>query len=201
MKKLFYSFICLLLLSQPAMADDKVDAEKILQSKINEVLGLLQKGDLEKKVRNEQILEIVKPLFNFNKMAKLSLGKKHWKSITKAERKEYTSSFIKRLQESYLEKLDLYSNEDIVYDEPKLVKKKIQILSHLVSKDNNIDILYKMYKSKKLGWQVYDFEVQGVSVVVTYRSQFDDAMKKDGIKGLLAKLKSADSFTIPDGKE
>ena len=200
MKYLCLSFIYLFILVQPALADDKSDVEKLLQTRINTVVSLLQKNDMDKQERNDKIIEIVTPLFNFEQMAKLSLGKKYWTGITKEQKKEYTSLFVKRLQESYLEKLDLYSNEDIVYDEPERVKKKMYLLTHLVSKDNKIDMLYKLYKSKE-GWKVYDLEIQGVSIVMTYRSQFDGIMKKGTIDDLLAKLQTSDSFTLPDGKK
>jgi len=182
------------------MADEKNEVKVLVQGKIDPALSLLQKKDIEKEERNGRIIEIVSPLFDFEQMAKLSLGKKYWTEITGNEQEKYTSLFIARLQESYLEKLDLYSNEEIVYEEPQEIKNKMHLLTHLVSKDNKIDMLYKLFKSKD-GWKVYDVEIQGVSVVQTYRSQFDGVMKKGTIDDLLAKLQTSGNFALPDGNK
>jgi hypothetical protein len=41
-------------------------------------------------------------------------------------------------------------------------------------------------------------EVGGVSVIQTYRSQFDDALNEGTIESLLEKLKEDDSFAVSE---
>ncbi len=191
MKKLIYLFIVLLMFSRPVLADDLQDVDALVKGKVNAVISLLKRTDIDKKERNRRILDIVKPFINFEQMAKLSLGKKHWLGISKEKRQEYSRLFVKRLEESYIEKLDLYSNEDVVFYEPKQVRKKIHVLTSLDSKNGKVDMLYKLYRSKK-GWQVYDVEVLGVSIVQTYRSQFNGILQKGNIDDLLAKLQTGE---------
>ncbi|MES0446590.1 MAG: ABC transporter substrate-binding protein [Desulfobacterales bacterium] len=187
MKSLLYSVLSLLILSQAAMADDISSAEKLLKSKLDAVFVVLQKNDLEQETKNNEIIEIVTPMFAFSLMARLSLGKKYWSGLTKEYKKKYTDLFVKRLKEAYLEKLNLYTNEIIVYRAPVQVKKKIHIPTELISKDNKIDMLYKLYKSKH-SWKIYDIEIQGVSIISTYRSQFAEVMSTGTIDDLLLKL-------------
>jgi phospholipid transport system substrate-binding protein len=169
------------------MADDISSAEKVLKSKLDAVFVVLQKNDLEQETKNNEIIEIVTPMFAFSLMAKLSLGKKYWSGLTKEYKKKYTDLFVKRLKEAYLEKLNLYTNEIIAYRAPVQVKKKIHIPTELISKDNKIDMLYKLYKSKH-SWKIYDIEIQGVSIISTYRSQFAEVMSTGTIDDLLLKL-------------
>lgn len=187
MKSLLYAVLSLLVLSQTVMADDISSAEKVLKSKLDAVFVVLQKNDLEQEAKNNEIIEIVTPIFDFSLMARLSLGKKYWSGLTKEYKKRFTDLFVKRLKESYLEKLNLYTNEFIVYRAPVQVKKKIHIPTELISKDNKIDMLYKLYKSKS-GWKIYDIEIQGVSIISTYRSQFAEVMSTGTIDDLLLKL-------------
>lgn len=200
MKKLICLLICLFIFSQPVLADDKSDVDAELRERMDAVLLLLKKKDMDKQKRNDEILRFIIPIFDFEKMGKLSLGRKYWPTLTKEQKKEYTTLFVQRIQESYLEKLDLYGDEEAVYEAPFMEKKKIRIMTHLVSKDNNVDMLYKFYKSKK-GWKIYDVEIQGVSVVQTYRSQFDGILKKGTVETLLAKLQTSGNFALPDGKK
>lgn len=187
MKSLLYAVLSLLILSQTVMADDISSAEKVLKSKLDAVFVVLQKNDLEQETKNNEIIEIVTPMFAFSLMAKLSLGKKYWSGLTKEYKKKYTDLFVKRLKEAYLEKLNLYTNEIIVYRAPVQVKKKIHIPTELISKDNKINMLYKLYKSKH-SWKIYDIEIQGVSIISTYRSQFAEVMSTGTIDDLLLKL-------------
>ena len=130
--------------------------------------------------------------FDFSLMARLSLGKKHWKSLTKEKRKEFSNLFVERLKLSYLEKLDLYTDEEVVVDEARLTKKKrVEVLTYLVTKDDKKEMIYKLYKTKKKGWMVYDVDVLGVSIVQTYRSQFSGVLKKETMEQLMERMRSA----------
>ena len=48
-------------------------------------------------------------------------------------------------------------------------------------------MIYKMYKSKK-DWKIYDIEIQGVSIIRSYRSQFSEVLESGSIDDLLQKL-------------
>jgi phospholipid transport system substrate-binding protein len=39
-------------------------------------------------------------------------------------------------------------------------------------------------------WQVYDLSINGISLVASYRSQFDRIVRADSYDGLVARLKS-----------
>ena len=192
MKSFLYSVFILLVMTQTVGADDKDVTKKLLESKIEAAIAVLQKNDLDQEGKNKQIIEIVTPLFDFSLMAKLSLGRKYWPGLTKEERQRFTELFTKRLKESYLDKLNLYTDEKVVFKTPVQVKRKIKIQTELVSKDNKISMLYKFHKSKH-GWLIYDIEIQGVSIISTYRSQFDQALSKGTIDELLLKLENPEN--------
>ena len=194
MKSLLYSVLSLLILSQTVIADDKSAAEAILRSKLEAVISVLQKKELEIEAKKKEIDEIVTPIFDFSLMAKLTLGRKFWPGLAKEKKERFTELFIKRLKESYLEKLTryTYSDEKIVYNTPIQVKKRIHIPTDLISKDNKISMLYKLYKSKQ-NWKIYDIEIEGVSLITTYRSQFDQVLSKGTIDDLLIKLEEPEN--------
>ena len=125
-------------------------------------------------------------------MSRLALGKKHWPSLTQDQKKKFITLFTKRLKDSYLDKMMLYSDEKIKYNAPVQIKKKVHIPTILVSKDNNINMLYKLYKSKQ-GWKIYDLEIQGVSLISTYRSQFEEILRNKTVEDLLAKLEKPEN--------
>ena len=192
MKNLIYAFLFTLILSQAAVADDKKDAEELLKGKLESVIFVLEKKDIDQQAKKKEIVEIVTPMFNFSLMSKLTLGKKHWPGLTKTQKNKFTELFTKRLKDSYLDKMMLYTDEKIEYKESVQVGKKVQIPTILTSKDNKISMLYKLYKSKQ-GWRIYDIEIQGVSLISTYRSQFDEILRRKTVDDLLAKLEKPEN--------
>ena len=174
-------------MGQSAMADDKDDVEQLIKNKLDAVILALEEKDLSLQEKNDRIDEIVSPMFDFPRMAMLTLGRRYWPGMRKAKQARFRELFVKRLKKSYFEKLTRYTNEKIVYDAPVQANKKIRLLTYLISKDNKISILYKFYKPKD-DWKIYDVEIEGVSIIQTYRSQFSEVLQSGTIDDLLLKL-------------
>lgn len=181
-----------LLVIQPVMADNTADAEKVSKKAVNSVLTVLRAKDLSKEEKRSKIEKIINPIFDFQLMAKLALGRKHWLRLNKEERKTFTELFVARLKNSYLEKVGLFADEEVEFKSATEVKKKVHVLAVIVSKDDEISILYKLRKNAGK-WKIYDFEIQGVSMISTYRSQYNEHFGSKGtIADLFEKMKKRD---------
>jgi phospholipid transport system substrate-binding protein len=187
MKVWLYVGLGLLLMSRPVVADEKIAAEEFLKNNLDAVFAVLQKKDLTLQAKNSEVVEIVTPMFDFALMAKLSLGRKYWPDLTQDKKDRFTELFVKRLRKSYLDKLTTYTDEKIIYESPVAVKKKIHIPTHLISKGKKISMLYKLYPSNNV-WKIYDIEIQGVSIIRSYRSQFREILQKGTFDDLLQRM-------------
>ena len=187
MKNLLIAVVILLLFSQSATADDKSEIDDLLKTNLDEVFTVLQKKNLDQQAKNKEIVDIVTPLFDFELMARLSLGKKHWSGLSQDKKERFTELFIKRLKASYLSNFTLYTDEKVSYEPSVQVKEKIHAPTYLISKDKKISILYKFYKAQK-NWKIYDLEIQGVSIIRSYRSQFNSILESGTVDDLLLKL-------------
>jgi phospholipid transport system substrate-binding protein len=186
--KTFLAILAIFIFIRPCVvAGDKETAQDALQSNLDAVLAVLEKKDLAKQAKQKEIEEIVTPMFDFQLMAKLSLGKKHWTGLTPENKDRFTELFIKRLRQSYMNKLTAYTDEKIVYQSAVEVKNKVHIPTDLVSKGQKISMLYKFYASQS-GWRIYDIEIQGVSLIRSYRSQFNEILKTGTFEDLLTKM-------------
>jgi phospholipid transport system substrate-binding protein len=192
MKRLLYSVFILLVMTQTVGADDRDVAKELLENRVDAAIAVLQKNDLDHEEKNKQIIEIVTPLFDFPLMAKLSLGRKYWPDLVNEKRQRFIELFTKRLKTSYLDKLTLYTDEKVVFKTPVQEKRKIKIPTELISKNNTISMLYKLHGSTN-SWLIYDIEIQGVSIISTYRSQFDQVLSKGTIDELLIKLEKPEN--------
>ena len=177
----------LLLSKWDAVVKDPNDPNELVRAKWDAVVKVLQAKDLDKKVKERLISKIVSPMFDFPLMAKLVLGRRHWPKLTTPQREKFTRLFTERLRTSYLEKIKLYTDEKASLKPAVQKKTTIYIPMQLLSKDKKIAILYKLRKVDKR-WKIYDVEIQGVSILLTYRSQFDDILRRDTVTDLLSRL-------------
>jgi phospholipid transport system substrate-binding protein len=192
MKRMLYAALVFLLMSQVGWSDDKSAAKELLIAKIEQALSVLQRKDLVQQEKNKQVVQIVEPIFDYNLMAKLTLGRKYWPDLSEKNRERFTDLFVARLKTSYIDKLSLYTDEKVVYDAPVQEGIKIQIPTSVVSKNKSIAMMYKLYKSSN-SWKIYDIEIEGVSLISTYRSQFYDILNKGTIDDLLIKLEKPEN--------
>jgi len=192
MRKMLYAVLVLLLMSQVGWSDDKNAAKELLMAKVEAALSVLQRKDLVQQEKNKQVVKIVEPIFDYNLMAKLTLGRKYWPGLSEKNREKFTDLFVARLKTSYIDKLSLYTDEKVVYDAPVQEGIKIQIPTSVISKNHRIDMMYKLYKSSN-GWKIYDISIEGVSLISTYRSQFYDILSKGTIDDLLLKLEKPET--------
>jgi len=192
MRSLLYTVLILFITVQTGLTSDVTEAQAILKTKLDATIAVLQKKDLDTQKKNEQLVEIVTPMFDFHLMAKLSLGRKYWPGLSEEKKDEFTDLFIKRLRASYLEKISLYTDEKVFFKTPVQDKRKVSIPTEIISKNNRISMIYKMYKSKK-DWKIYDVEIEGISIISTYRSQFDQVLSKGTMDELLQRLEKPEN--------
>lgn len=190
LKSLLYVMISLLVLSQTAAADNKSAAEVVLKSKLEAILALLQQKELEQQAKTKEAVKIIEAMFDFPLMARLTL-KKYWAGLDQEKKERFIELFKKNLKEFYLETLNLYTDEKIVYKAPVQGKKKRKVLipTELISKGERISMDYKLYQSKN-NWKIYDVEIKGTSIIRTYQSQFYHDMRSGTIDDLIQKLEN-----------
>jgi len=195
---MFCSCLLFLVVSQAAGADNNDPNDpndpngpngprEVLSSKWDAVISILRNKDIEQEVKEKQINKIVTPIFDFPLMAKLSLGRKHWPKLNSSQLEKFTQLFSERLKRSYWEKIALYKDETVLFKSTEKKKSTYYIPTELIYKDKKVAILYKLRKVEK-SWKIYDVEIQGVSVLLTYRSQFDEILRHGTVEELLSRL-------------
>ena len=139
--------------------------------------------------RRKLIRAAVDEIFDWDEMAKRTLGR-HWRKRTEEEKKQFIYLFGKLLERTYLDKVEGYSGEKVIYVGDRvegnyaLVKVKIN-----TKQETEIRVLYRMRK-KDRKWMVYDISIEGVSLINNYRIQFNNILVRSSYKKLIEKLKA-----------
>lgn len=191
MKKILFACIiglfCISFLNAAIKSDEIIEA---MQKKIDFTTYLLQKNDKNKAVVAPMIFEAFDSIFDYELMAKLSLGSKQLKKLSQKEKEIFYKEFEERLKSSYVDKLSLYTDEKVKIKELKDVKNRKILLTELIGKEKSFQIDYKFYDAKERGWLIYDVDILGVSIIQTYRSQFARILDGDSFEKLIELLKS-----------
>ena len=189
--KSFVMTLSLFVLTVPVIhAGDVEDINSMVKKKVAVIFDLLGKQDIEKNERNEKIVGELNEIMDFQLAAYLSLGK-HWKKISKTQKKEFVETFQQYINNYIVEKIDLYTNQKIDIGDSKIVKKgRAELEIGILSGGETLQVNFKLRKNKKKEWRVYDVDIEGVSLITTFRSQFSGVLKNISFEELLEKLKN-----------
>lgn len=144
-------------------------------------------GSEHKKPRREKIMSIASQGFDFGEMSKRVLGKT-WRGLDKQQRVHFEVLFTKLLENAYIGKLEGYSGQEIQYKDERIKGKRAAVAT--VVKNDGIAPLPVNYVmiDADAGWQVYDINIEGVSLLRNYREQFKSILRKDKFDGLIKVL-------------
>jgi phospholipid transport system substrate-binding protein len=175
-------------------AHGRVEAESarsLLKEKISEVIDVLDSPDLSEADKTSRIEDIVDPVFDYELMARLSLGRRHWTGLSADQQETFTRRFVARLKDSYFDKISMYSGDADAAFEYQPVKEqnnKVYVPVAVRAGDETVDMVYKFYSARG-DWKVYDVEINGVSIIRSYRSQFDQILADGTTEDLLEAVK------------
>ncbi len=174
------------LISTTAAASQATNA---IQTTISQVIELLKSGEFQtdSDAKKAELRKIINPRFSYKQMSMRSLAK-HWNGKSDDEKREFVSLFSQLLENSYASKLESYSNEKINYGEEIIKGKYAMVKTEIVRSDGVINVDYKLIQEQG-DWKVYDFVIEGVSMIKNYRSQFNRIIKKDSYDALKQKLR------------
>jgi phospholipid transport system substrate-binding protein len=192
MSKLIVTTLSLFVLAAPARAADSGSDKKavaaVIRTAVDKVLTTLKNQKLSRADKRKRVAAITDPIIDFRLMAMLSLGRKRWSKLEPGQRKSFTGLFIQTLRESYFEKIDLFTEETVEFVEPVANGTKFYVLTYILSKGERIKVAYRLYR-KKGSWTVFDFEIEGVSVVKSYGSQYADFLREGSFEQLLVRMR------------
>lgn len=153
-------------------------------------------GDKRANERRVAISTAADMIFDFAETAKRSLGQ-YWGQRTPAERKEFVRLFTELFQRTYVSKVDQFNSEMTFLGETVDGDHAVVRTTLLLSKGGEISLDYLMNHSGDR-WQVYDLNIDGISLVANYRAQFNKIIRTSSYEALVTTLRSRQAeFSAP----
>jgi phospholipid transport system substrate-binding protein len=162
----------------------------LLKDTIEKVINIVTDEGLkeDKEGRRTALRNTIDQRFNYSQMVRRSLAK-NWEPRSEQERQAFIKLFKALLEHSYANKLESYSDEKINYIDEVIKGEYALIKTEVVRSASTIAVDYKLINENGM-WKVYDFVIEGVSMIRNYRSQFTKIIRKESYEVLVKKLRS-----------
>ena len=164
-----------------------------LKGAIDRVIKTLEdpnlKGETKSAERRLAVRKIANDIFDWGEIARRSLAR-HWQPLSEQQRTEFVGLFSELLERSYISKIELYGGEKILYTNERLDGDYGTVATKIITKNGTeVPVDYKMFKRGER-WLVYDVNIEGVSLVSNYRTQFNKIIQTASYNELVNKLKT-----------
>lgn len=182
-----------------AHAADEQSPEALVKQVTAEVLDAIKSdkqlaaGDRSRalKLAEEKVL----PHIDFEEATRLAVGRA-WAQASPEQKKQLTTEFRRMLVRVYSNAIQPYGGQTIDVAPVRMKPGDTEATVHNSFKHAGggkpVGFDYSMRKTDE-GWKIYDIVVEGVSLVLTYRSEFDAIVKQEGVDGLIKRLASKNS--------
>ena len=181
----------MLSLLQPGAASAGAPTDQI-RATVDRVLVILKDPALNttgaKAVRRAELSTAILPRFDFEEMARRSLGSE-WRRRTPAEQEEFIRLFTELLKNSYVESIESYRGEKVIYRSESQDGAYADVGTKVINdRGEEFTIDYRL-NLKGSEWKAYDVIIENISIVNNYRSQFSRILGRSSFAALLQTIR------------
>jgi phospholipid transport system substrate-binding protein len=129
------------------------------------------------------------PHVDFREATQLAMGKS-WNSASPAQQTQVVDAFRQMLVRIYSNSIDVYRGQTMKVMPVRLAPGATEVVvrnQYLREGRPPVSVDYSMKKTPE-GWKIYDIAVEGVSLVLTYRAEFEQVTRTSGVDGLIKRL-------------
>jgi len=175
---------------------------ELVKSSLSRVIAIVQSQSAsatQAGKRRAEIRQAAADMFDFDDMSRRILAQ-HWKDGSPQEQEEFVRLFTELLERAYLTSIGNYPLASIAFQGESINGSYAQVRSSMTgSKGGNVGIEYRLFESEGR-WAVYDVAVDGISLISSYRSQFNSMLRRYSFAQLLERLQNREASIAPTGQ-
>ena len=153
------------------------------------VIKILDEPSLTASQRLEAVRKVADEAFDVRETARRALGV-HWQQRTPAEQEEFVQLFRNLLEETYLSRIGEYGGERVKYTGERVEGDRATVSALIVTKKGTEVPVESRLLQKADRWLIYDVLIENISLIGSYRSQFDRIIRTASYQELIRRLKS-----------
>ncbi len=159
-----------------------------IKATIEYAQSVLNDSTLSEAVKKERVKKAAYESFDFAEMSKRVLAR-HWTELTPAEQREFVTLFTELLERVYFNRIKLIQDAKFSYSNQEVGKDLAVVRSKAATKGETFMIEYRL-RFAEGKWKIYDVNVENISLVSNYRTQFNHIIAtKGGIGEMLKRMR------------
>ncbi len=183
-----FACIALLFASAPSIAAPSPTDQ--LQGAVDQIMALLENEQIPDDQQVQQIEDIIRGRFDFRVMSQWVLGP-HWRQATAEQRDRFTEKLTRLLEATYRGRLEEYAaeyaGESVVFVDERVREDRAEVDTLIITRTAKHPVNYRLIL-RNGQWMVYDVVIEGVSLVRTYRTSYDEIVRREGMERLLQRM-------------
>ena len=148
-------------------------------------------GSAEEKALATEVTAKLAGFLDVDELGRRAL-KDHWGKLTEGQRQEFSKLLRELVEASYLKALRSQLEYEVAYvgEAPKDsgVSVATEVRARRNGRKQTISIDYVLHQNQS-AWRVFDLVTDGVGLVQNYRAQFNKVIAKEGVQGLLERMR------------
>ncbi|MEM9071798.1 MAG: ABC transporter substrate-binding protein [Myxococcota bacterium] len=190
MSRLFtLSALCCAIVATLPAAAQADDAQRFLEQKHNAVTRVMQRAPSSN--RDAQLTRMLSELLDYRELSRRSLGA-HWEAQSDEQKDEFVSLLQRLVERSYRQNLQRTLSFQVAYENAEARGEEALVQTEARSRENRrappVSIDYLLRRDGRT-WKVVDLTVDdGMSMVQSYRRQFDRIIEREGWDGLIRRM-------------
>jgi phospholipid transport system substrate-binding protein len=186
--------VCLLapavMAADPATPPAPATARAVIDKLVADVLVLLRDPNISKEDRRHKIEQIAYDNMDFETLCRLTLGR-HWRELSDQQKKDFSEEYRKHLTATYGHTADEYTDEDVKITGDRTESDgDVTVITSIIGSENGgprkeiAKVDYRLRSRNGSPWKIIDFNIDGVSLVTNFRSQFQEIIANGGAGGI-----------------
>jgi phospholipid transport system substrate-binding protein len=165
-------------------------AEAMVGDVGNEVLLILQDDAASDAAKFDRLMGALEGPIDLDLVGKLILGR-HWRTASDTQRAEYLELFRAYALDFLASKLHVYSGQEFAVTSARVVSKRDALVTTniIASGRPPVQVDWRLRERPDGELVAIDVIVEGVSLIVSQRSEFGSVIERKGFDGLLAQLR------------
>lgn len=187
--------VAALLGANHANAASADDAARFIDRLGSQTIQTIQAVDLTPAQRVNRFRGLLAEGFDLAFIGRFALGK-YWRTATPEQRNAYIVVFGEYLLQSYAARLESYGGMSMtVLGARQASDRDVVVRMHIAGPDGQTMVADWRVRRTANGYRVIDVAIEGISLAITYRSEFAAVVQRHGIDGLLAALRDRTAAT------
>jgi phospholipid transport system substrate-binding protein len=173
-----------------ARAEPSAEAARTLVETVgHKVLKVLRDPGLAERQKFDHLVQLLSGPIDLDLVARLILGR-YWRTVTEAQRTEYLKLFRAFALHTLASRLDVYGGQDFEITGAQAVGDRDAVVStRIVGQGPPVKVDWRVRELDDQSLVAIDVIVEGVSLIVTQRSEFAAVIERQGMDGLLGELR------------